>query len=84
MLQSFPLAELGSLPVQFALGSGLIAINQFFNACISRFVQKAKTGPGPTPDVMLASSNNGSTVSEDTVCSERTLTDPEACSSLDA
>ena len=64
LLRSLPVAELGSLVGQLAVGSGLIAINSFFHKSIARAVQKAKLEPQSPPDVLLASSNNDATVRE--------------------
>ena len=66
LLRSLPLAELGSLVGQLAVGCGLIAINSFFHNSIARAVQKAKMqGPQSPPDVMrVASSNNEVTIRE--------------------
>ena len=63
-LRSLPVAELGSLVGQLAVGCGLIAINSFFHKSIARAVQNAQLEPQSPPDVLLASSNNDATVRE--------------------
>jgi len=64
LLRSLPVAELGSLVGQLAVGCGLIAINSFFHKSIARAVQNAQLEPQSPPDVLLASSNNDATVRE--------------------
>lgn len=64
LLRSLPVAEVGSLVGQLAVGCGLIAINSFFHKSIARAVQNAQLEPQSPPDVLLASSNNDATVRE--------------------